>query len=72
MSGTLNIQRFLHTDPDDVGCEHVFALQHLYAERELESHDAADHHPGIAAHLDACDACAEDLRGLLALLRPAP
>ena len=69
VSGISNIQRFLHTDPADVGCEHVFALLHLYAERELEYRDAADHYPGIAAHLDACGACGENLRGLLALLR---
>ena len=78
MSGISNIQRFLHTDPADVGCEHVFALLHAYAERGLEYRDAADHYPGIAAHLDACGPCAEDLRGLLALLtapwdvRPRP
>jgi hypothetical protein len=68
VSGTSNLQRFLHTDPNDVGCEQSCALLHLYAERELEYRDAADRYPGIAAHLDACPACAEDLRGLLALL----
>jgi quinol monooxygenase YgiN len=78
VSGISNIQRFLHTDPADVGCQHALALLHLYAERELDDRDAADHYPGIAAHLAACGACAEDLRGLLALLttpwdvRPRP
>ncbi len=68
MSGISNIQRFLHTDPADVGCQHSLTLLHLYAERELDDRDAADHYAGIAAHLAACRACAEDLRGLLALL----
>jgi hypothetical protein len=68
VSGTSNIQRFLHTDADDVGCEQVFALVHLYIERELKYGDAAGHYPGIAAHLDACAPCAEDYRGLVALL----
>ena len=68
MSGTSNIQRFLQTAPDDVGCEQAFALLHLYIERELRYGDAAGYYPGIAAHLDACPPCAEDNRGLLALL----
>ena len=54
--------------PADVGCQHALALLHLYAERELDDRDAADHYAGIAAHLAACTPCAEDLRGLLALL----
>jgi hypothetical protein len=68
VSGISNILRFLHTDSADVGCQHALALLHLYAERELDDRDAADHYPGIAAHLADCGACAEDLRGLLALL----
>ena len=35
-----NIQRFLHTDPADVGCQNALALLHLYAERELRHRDA--------------------------------
>ena len=70
MSGTSNIQRFLHTDPDDVVCEQAFALLHLYVERELEYGDAASHYLGLAAHLNACVPCAEDHRGLLSLLTP--
>ncbi len=68
MNGTSNIKRFLCTDLDDVGCEEVFAMLHLYVERELEHGDAAERYPGVAAHLDACSPCSEDSRGLTALL----
>jgi hypothetical protein len=68
VNGTSNIQRFLRTDPDDVGCDQVFALLNVYVERELEYGDAAERYPGIAVHLDACSPCAEDSRGLTALL----
>jgi hypothetical protein len=68
MNGLSNLRRFLHTDPDDAGCGQTFALLHVYVERELAHGDAADEHPGVAAHLAICGPCAEDYEGLLALL----
>jgi hypothetical protein len=68
MSGRSNLRRFLDVDPDDAGCRETLALLHVYVERELARGDAADRYPGIAVHLDSCDPCAEDYRGLTALL----
>jgi hypothetical protein len=68
MNGISQLQQFLHTDPADDGCERLFELIHVYVERELDYGDAAEHYPGIAAHLDACGPCAEDHRGLLSLI----
>jgi hypothetical protein len=61
------LDRFLQTDPRDVGCAEAMDLLHLYV--ELVAADAAaaqQRYPGIAAHLRACGPCAEDFDGLLA------
>lgn len=68
------LDRLLHTDAEDVGCEETLRLLDVYA--DLISADptgirAARHHPGVAAHLRACNPCAEDLRGLLLAIRDA-
>ena len=42
---------------------------HVYAELILAGDDPEQHHPGITAHLRACEPCAQDLDGLLAALR---
>ncbi len=68
MTGLSQLERFLATDPDDAGCEETFALMHLYVERELTHGDAASRYPRIAKHLANCAPCAEDARGLQALL----
>jgi anti-sigma factor ChrR (cupin superfamily) len=41
---------------------------HVYADLVAAGADPAERYPGVAAHLAACDACAEDLRGLSALI----
>lgn len=68
MSGILNLGRFLHTDPDDAGCDQTFALMDVYLQRELDHADAAERYPQIAKHLAACGPCAEDYRGIRALV----
>ena len=65
------LERFLATDPRDVGCDEAMAVMHLYAELLAAGVDAAEQYPGVAAHLAACDACAEDVDGLLAAVREA-
>ncbi|WP_198682957.1 hypothetical protein [Kribbella sp. VKM Ac-2569] len=45
------------------------AVMHLYAELLAAGVDAAQHYPGVAAHLAACEACAEDMDGLLAAVQ---
>ncbi len=67
MTCWVELDRFLDTDPRDVGCEQVMALLHVYVELVLDdaSAEAARRYPGVAAHLLACGPCAEDYDGLL-------
>jgi len=60
------LDRFLHTDPADVGCERAMEILHTYVDLVAAGQDAAGRYPGIAAHLAACGPCGEDFRGLLA------
>lgn len=62
-------ERFLATDPRDVGCEEVMAVLHIYVELLAAGVDAAERYPGMAAHFAACTECAEDARGLLAAVQ---
>lgn len=68
MTGLAKLQRFLQNDPDDAGCDETFAMMHLYVERDLAHGDAARRYPRVARHLLSCGPCAEDCRGLHALL----
>jgi hypothetical protein len=66
------VDRFLQTDPRDVGCEQAMALLHVYVELVDADASAAERYPGIAAHLRACGPCREDFEGLLtAIAGPA-
>jgi hypothetical protein len=61
------LDRFLQTDPRDVGCEEAIELLHVYVDLVVaDPAAAADRYPGIAAHLRACGPCSEDFEGLLA------
>ena len=60
------LDRFLRTDPRDVGCDEAMAVLHIYVDLIVAGEDAAGRYPGVAAHLAACGPCAEDLTGLLA------
>jgi hypothetical protein len=59
------LERFLRTDPRDVGCEEATAVLHVYVDLVSAGGDAAERYPGVAAHLLACGPCAEDFAGLL-------
>jgi len=61
------LERFLATDPNDVGCEQALEILHVYVEAVLDGSpsSAADRYPGVAAHLAACGPCDDDFRGLL-------
>ncbi len=67
MSGWSDLERFLRTDPRDVGCAQAMELLHLYVDLVLDEPPqlAERRYPGIAAHLLACGPCAEDFHGLL-------
>lgn len=66
MSDFEALERFLRTDPRDVGCDEAMAALHVYAELAAAGQDPAAAYPGIAAHLAACGPCGEDFAGLLA------
>ena len=66
MTGWESLRNFLSIDPVDAGCAETFRLLDRYVERELARGDARLAFPGVAAHLDVCGPCAEDVRGLLA------
>jgi hypothetical protein len=68
MNGWPALDRFLQTDPRDVGCEQAMQMLHTYAELVAAGAPAEQRHPGIAAHLRACGPCGEDLEGLLAAI----
>lgn len=60
------LERFLATDPADVGCEEAMEVLHVYVDLIADGRDAAGAYPGVAAHLAACGPCGEDFEGLLA------
>ena len=66
MNGRERIERFLATDPADVGCAEAVEVMHIYVELVADGQDAARAYPGVAAHLAACGPCGVDFEGLLA------
>lgn len=69
MNGWAVVERFLRTDPQDVGCDEAMNMLHVYVDLVASDRDAARLYPGIAAHLSACGPCAQDYEGLLAAVR---
>jgi hypothetical protein len=69
MNGRPALDRFLRTDPRDVGCAQAMEMLHVYAELMASGQPAQRRYPGIAAHLQACGPCGEDFEGLLAAIR---
>ncbi|HEY1820133.1 MAG TPA: hypothetical protein VGG83_09415 [Trebonia sp.] len=59
------LDRFLRTDPRDVGCDEAMAILHIYVDLAATGENPAERYPGVAAHLAACGPCAEDFTGLL-------
>jgi hypothetical protein len=68
MTGWVELEEFLRTDPRDVGCDQALRILHVYVDLVLGETEqaAARRYPGVAAHLLACGPCAEDYHGLLA------
>jgi hypothetical protein len=63
------LERFLQTDPKDVGCDEAMAVLHVYADMMAVGEDPELVYPGVSAHLRACGPCVEDLLGLLEAIR---
>jgi len=75
MTGQDELDRFLQTDPRDVGCDQALRILHVYVELVLGDESgaaAARRYPGVAAHLLSCGPCAEDYEGLLLAARETP
>ena len=60
------LDRFLDTDPADIGCDRAMEMLHVYVDLVAAGEDAAGRYSGVAVHLAACGPCGEDFRGLLA------
>ena len=70
MSGWSAFERFVRTDPSDTGCAGAMAVMDVYAELAVAAQPVAEQrYPGVAAHLRVCDPCAQDLEGLITLIR---
>ena len=69
VNGREALERFLQTDPADAGCEQTMELLDAYVELIVAGENPELRYPGIAAHLRSCLPCAEDLDGLMAIVR---
>jgi hypothetical protein len=72
MAGWDELDRFLQTDPGDVGCEQALRILHVYVEAVLDDESGskvARRYPGVTAHLLSCGPCTEDYEGLLLAAR---
>lgn len=66
MTDWTRVEHFLHTDPQDVGCDEAMAVLEIYAElMHADPAAARRRYPGVAVHLSQCGPCAEDLAGVL-------
>ena|SRR6266851_4180184 len=78
---TSKLDRFLRTDPRDVGCERAMEVLDIYVDAVLKdgTEETERRYPGVAAHLRtcapahlrACGPCGEDFAGLLAAVSGA-
>jgi hypothetical protein len=66
------VVRLLGSAGADAGCDGGFAVLAEYVEGELAGRDVRTLFPAVAAHISNCPACADDYRGLVALVRAAP
>jgi len=69
MTGWPDLDRFLRTDPVDVGCDEALRLLHVYVELVDAGADVQEQLQGVAAHLAACGPCGTDFDGLLAAVQ---
>ena len=69
MNGWSALDRFLRTDPRDVGCAEAIEMLHVYVDLAASGTPAEQRYPGIEAHLRACGSCSEDFDALLAAVR---
>jgi len=71
MNDWTELDRFLRTDPRDVGCAEAMGVLHVYVDLVATGAPADQRYPGVAAHLRACGPCGEDFEALLEAVRDA-
>jgi hypothetical protein len=59
------LDRFLDSDPSDVGCGEVMKVLHIYVDLVASGEDVEGRYRGVTAHLRMCGPCGEDFEGLL-------
>jgi hypothetical protein len=59
LNGRDELDRFLRTDPRDVGCAQAMDMLHIYVELVAAGEPAEQRYPGLASHLSACGPCDE-------------
>ena len=69
MNGRRELDKFLRTDPQDVGCAQTMKMLHVYADLVAAGEPSGQRYPGVATHLRACGPCEEDFDGLLDAIR---
>ncbi len=69
MNDWTSLDRFLQTDPRDVGCAQALQMLHVYVDMVAAGAPAEERFPGIAAHLHSCGPCGDDFEGLLAIVQ---
>jgi hypothetical protein len=69
MNDLSSLDRFLQTDPRDVGCAEALEVLHVYVDLVAAGAPAEERYPGIAAHLRSCAPCGDDFEGLLAIVQ---
>jgi hypothetical protein len=73
VNGLSALDRFLATDPRDVGCGEAMEVLHIYVDLVVtDPVTAAERYPGVATHLAACGPCSDDFDGLLAAVTHPP
>jgi hypothetical protein len=63
------LDAFLRTDPRDAGCDATMEMMDVYAELLAAGNDPSERFPGLHAHFMACGPCAQNLEGVVSVLR---
>jgi hypothetical protein len=64
-----NLDALLRALPGDAGCAAAQEILEIYAELILSGEDPGRVFPGGASHFRSCEACVQDLLGLLQAAR---
>ena len=62
------LEDLLRADPSDCGCDVARGTLDVYATAVVAGAPARARFPGVAAHLEGCAQCRDDLTGLVAAL----